>query len=102
VLKASYVFGAVPPVPVLLASRAQTDTRYVPGAWPTVVQLKFALDEYRCTSVHVPPGGRSQNSYCALEHPAALPVMVTGVPTVAVEAGEDDVLKAVHGEVVSV
>jgi hypothetical protein len=45
-LNASYVFGGVPPLPGLLASRAQTEKRYEPVGLPLVTQVKVLLVEY--------------------------------------------------------
>src|SRR5438876_614614 len=75
-------------LPVLLESRAHTENRYTPMGLPVVFQLKAALDEYACATVHVlEPGARIQNWYCGWGQPVALPVMVTAVPGVVDEGG---------------
>src|SRR4029077_21015011 len=50
-------------VPALLASRTQTEKRYVPGARPVVLQLKVALLLYAWASLYrLAPGASTQNS----------------------------------------
>ena len=96
------MLGGVPLVPVLLASRAQTDQRYVPAAMLGVVfQVnELPLDQPRAR-VQVPSGSLSQNSYWAEGQPAAVPVTVTLLPRDVVFAGIADALMPVHGAVVS-
>ena len=90
-------------LPVLLESRAHTENRYTPMGLPVVFQLKAALDEYACATVHVlEPGARIQNWYCGWGQPVALPVMVTAVPGVVDEGGEEVAVTDVQGADVSV
>ena len=42
-LNASYVYGALPFVPELLASRAHTEKRYGPAGWPGVFHMNVLL-----------------------------------------------------------
>ena len=73
----------------------------MPAALPDVFQLNVAVPEYGWARAHVLPGARSQNSYCGFGQPVAVPVTVTGVPTLAEDPGGGVALIAVHDEMVS-
>jgi hypothetical protein len=66
-----------------------------------VDQTNVALLDHPRTNVHVPFGDTSQNSYCALGQPLALPVTETIVPLEVALAGDVEAVIAVHGIVVS-